>query len=198
MSLAKDLQPIDWLPIEDVIYGWLTGAVPELGTIVEHAVWEDQNVPQPPYPYASMKITAYAKEGGLDENRVSELIGAPAGKEIEFLSLNTIAMTLSLSFHVDRSAGANIPGSRGMSLAAKAQASLGMQVVQDYLRTAGIAIIQELGINDTSLVINGEWLSRATMDVRMRVTTNMTWETGYIAHVQVESPPLDVDVIIDL
>ena len=196
MSLAKDLQPVDWLPIEDAIYGWLTGDIPDLGEIVNEAIWEDQNTPQPSYPYASMKIIAYAKEGGLDETRMTQLIGAPAGKEIEFLSTNLIAFTLSLSFHVDRAAGANTPGSRGMSLAAKAQASLGMGIVLDYLRAAGIAVIEELGINDTSVVVNGEWLSRATMDVRMRTTTQMTYESGYMASVQVESPDLDVDVTI--
>jgi hypothetical protein len=191
-ALALELQPIDWATIEGALYDWLVSAV------VENAIWEDQNVPQPDYPYASMKVIAGpVKEAGKDELRSSTLTGQPAGEEVELLSTSPVVMTLSISFHADPAAGALEPATRARSLAMKAQASLGKLSVIRMLDDAGLAIVREEGVTDTSLVINGEWLSRATLDVRFRTATQMTERTGYMDKVQLESPDFDVDTTVD-
>lgn len=196
-SLAEELQPIDWETIEDAIYDWLTGAVEGFSAIVPEAIWENQNIPQPAYPYASLLVTSHTKEGGRDEIRASYDAARPLGQEIELLATGPVQFTLALSFHVDAAQGGNESASRARSLAAKAQASLGLPAVIDHLGAAGLSIVAEEGVVDTSVVINGEWLSRATIDVRLRTASQMTQRLGYIDKVELESSQLDVDTIVD-
>jgi len=196
-SLAQELQPIDWESIEDAIYAWLTGDVEGLGAIVPEAIWENQNVPQPAYPYASMLVTSHTKEGGRDEIRTTYDAAQPLGEEIEFLATGPVQFTLALSFHVDPTAGGNEPAGRARALATKAQASLGLLAVLDHLSGAGLSVIAEEGVTDTSVVVNGEWLSRATLDVRLRTASQMTQRLGYIDKVELESDALGVDTVVD-
>jgi hypothetical protein len=198
MSLDEDLQPVDWSTIEDAIYDWLTGGVSGFDEIVPEAIWEDQNVAQPDYPYATMKMIAQSKEGGRDEIRTTTLVGQPLGREVEIMATGPIQMTISVSFNTDATTGGSSSGTRARSLAVKAQSSLGLPVVIDHLYGAGLSIIAEEGVSDTSLVINGEWLSRATLDVRFRTATQMTQRHGYIDKVHLESEDLDVDADLDV
>lgn len=196
-SLATDLQPIDWSTIEDAIYDWLAGGVEGFDAIVPDAIWEDQNVAQPDYPYATLKVTAHRKEGGRDEVRTTTLTGQPAGQEIEILVTGPVQMTVAVTFNADAAAGGAASATRARSLAAKAQASLGLPAVVDHFRGAGLSIVAEEGVTDTSLVINGEWLARATLDVRLRTATQMTQRAGYMDKVQLESDDLGVDTTVD-
>lgn len=63
------------------------------------------------------------------------------------------------------------------------RASLGLPSVQATLRAAGMAVIQELGITDLSEEVDDTYLSRATLDVRLRTLSALTEYVGYIQHV---------------
>ncbi len=198
MSLDDALQPIDMATFEDAIYDWLVTVL----ELVEpgRVIIEDQNVPQPAYPYVSWKVIADEKEGGKDETRVS-YDASRDGEEIELLTTGPVRLTVTLSFHVDEKNGANNPGANAYWMAARARSSLGMQrVIDNFNRAASssqrarnIAIVRELGVQNTSVVVNGEWLSRATLDVHFRVATEMTERLGYIETVEMSSEQLGID-----
>lgn len=188
-------EPIDWETVEATIYEWLTVT----SDIVDHVVWEDQNIPQPEYPYASLKFTAQAKEGGRDEIRTDTDEDRDAGSEIRMINTGPVVLTLSITFHQDPNPRTNASpvGESAMALAMKAQASLGMQTVLTHLAIANIAVVREQGIQDTSVFINGEWINRATLDVLVRTHTTMTEYTGYIEKVELRSLALGVDLLLD-
>lgn len=186
---AADKLPIDWQLIEDAVHDWIV----EEAALVPAFVWENQNVTQPPYPYASAKIIeGPTKEGGKDEPRVRNA----SGGQIEIVTVGPVAFTVALAFHLDKDSGAYDPARNARFLASKAQASLGQPRVIAFLSEAGLAVVRELGVQDTSVVVNGEWLSRATLDVRLRTTSAMVERHGYIDKAQIEFPGF-IDTIVD-
>lgn len=201
--MTTERQPLDWEAIEAAVYDWLTSDVAyiegDLDSIVEAAIWEDQNIPQPRYPYASMKITAVAKEGGVDEERPDTDDTRAVGEEIRIQSTSPILLSMSISFHTDPDprTGATRAGSTALALAMTAQASLGESPVLEHFSRANLALVKELGVRDTSLVVNGEWLSRATLDLQLRATTSMSRYTGYIDKVGIVSEDFGVDLVLD-
>lgn len=104
------------------------------------------------------------------------------GHETEELVTGPRVLTYQIAFHV---AGAEVTSAGAMMLAEKARTSLGQSSVLEQLRTAGLAVIREIGVNDAGLVINGEWLDRAVLDVQFRATVNMASYTGFIASVEI-------------
>ncbi len=63
------------------------------------------------------------------------------------------------------------------------QSSLGMPTVQKQLRDANIAMIEELPITDLSAVVEDSFLSRASMDIRMRTPSILLEYTGFVEDV---------------
>jgi len=191
-SLATHLQPVDWKTIDDGIYDWIVGLL-DLAVI-----WENQNVPQPDYPYVSLLRTAFIELGGVPEKRWSYDVGQPAGQGLELEATSMVEFTLSAQAHVDADAGANDPSCNAVALLGKLRASLGLLTVQrNFQDTLGLAIVQPMPVQDISLVVNDEWISRAVFDVRLRTRSVMTERTGYIDKVELKSPQLGVDTIID-
>lgn len=184
--LAEQLQPICWQTIDDAIYDWVTGKVNL------DAIWEDQNLPEPAYPYLSLRRSGFRKEGGKPEVRTSTDLNRPLGEEIELLTTSPGEFTLSVKAFVDEDNGANEPNRNAVQYCSKLQASLGQLSVQSHLREAGLAIIEELEVKDISLVENGEFLNRAIFEVRLRATSVMTERTGFIEKVEVESTELGI------
>lgn len=191
-SLAEHLQPFDWRTIDDGLYDWLTALldVP--------VIWENQNVPQPQYPYVSLLKTAVVQLGGVPEIRRTIDNGRPIGQELELEATSMVEFTLSVSAHTDADNGANDPMENAVSLVGKARASLGLVSVQrNFQDNLGLAIVEPLPVVDSSLVVNDEWLSRATFDVRLRTRSSITERTGYIDKVEIKSSTLGVDEVVD-
>lgn len=67
------------------------------------------------------------------------------------------------------------------------QASLGLPSVQAALRDVDLALIEEMAIQDLSEGLEDEFVSRASMDIRMRTLSVLLEYTGYIATVEGES-----------
>lgn len=179
-------EPVDWAVIDDALFDWIIGA---LGLENDQCLWAKQNAPQPRYPYVTLDHPGFADEPGtLDETRTSTDLGQPAGEEIELLTTGPREFTLTVTAHVDdRTGGAHDANANAEALLSKAHSSLGKQSVLDALAAAGIALIERMAVLDTSVVVNGEWVSQASMDVRLRVTSNVTERTGYIDKVAVSS-----------
>jgi len=176
---AEDLQPVDWSVVEGAVYDWITAELPE-GT---GFVWENQNAPQPPYPYVSALVSSIVPEGGRKERRTQYDATKPAGEELDLVTFGTFTFTLTLSAHVDADAGAYDPLCNAQAIATRLQWSLSKQSVCDTLSAANVAIVGELAQTDTSLVINEEWISRATLDVSLRGVAVVSESTTYIEQV---------------
>lgn len=185
-----DLQPICWKDIEEAIYDWVvlfTGCA---------AIWADQNLPQPAYPYVDLKRTSVTPLGGRPEIRDTTDLTKPNGQEIELLATRPVEFVLTTQVHIDEEAGANNPDIDAFKIATRLQASLGLISVQETLAAAGLSIVEELLVIDTSLVVNGRFVNRAVMDVRLRTASVMTERVGYIEKVEVEAPDLGFGPVI--
>lgn len=193
-SLATSLQPVDWNTIECCLHDWVTD---KLSFDTDRVIWEDQNITQPRFPYISMKRISTVKEGGVDETRATTDLAQDAGEEIELLTTGPIAFTLTVQAHIDEQWGANKPGGNATFLLSKLRASLGQRSVCDAFTACGLSVIEELAINDISLVFNGQFINRASMDVRLRTASVMTERVGYIDKVDIESTDLGIDFTVD-
>lgn len=186
MSLDPALQPIDWATIEQALWNWASTVT---GVPTSRIIWENQKIAQPAYPYVSLHKSPVLISGGKPELRYETDLGQPQGEEIEFTATSQCEFTLSASVYMDAAAGGGNPTTGAFKLASKLQASLGLKTIQESLSTAGLAIIQSLPVLDLSEVVNAEFLDRAVFEVRLRVASEMTEKTGYIADVELEYDP---------
>jgi hypothetical protein len=192
MDLDQDLQPIDWQKIKRAIYTWANDL---LGVDV---IWENENIPQPPYPYVSLNIiSGPIKEGGFDELRTSVDLTRPAGEEIEMLTTDQVRFTLSLIAHINNDAFVERPECDSLILISKLQSSLGRRQIIDFFDHVCCSVISWEPPIDVSIPINGEWLRRVNMDIVFRTVTIVTERTGYIDKAQIISDTLDVDFVVD-
>jgi hypothetical protein len=189
-------KPIDWAVMEDALHAWIVGA---LSITAAQAIWANQHVDQPAYPFVTLAHSGFAEEGTSDETRTSYDGAAAAGEEIELLTTGPREVILSVTAHVDAASGAyKTANAKATALLSAAQSSLGQLSVIDALRTAGVAIVERLPVIDTSVEINGEWVSQASMDVRLRVVSEMTEQTGYIDKVLISSTLANAHASLDL
>lgn len=203
---AEELQPVDWLTIDDACVAWLEDV---LGARVQSGgvIWERQNAPQPPYPYLSLLRDTEIDEGGADEIRRrtvdadGKILGvdptagvADANEEIAY---QPIVWNLTIQAHADPDGGGNDPGCNPMQLLGRVKRSLGQTTTIDRFRVAGVSIVDKSQLTDLSLVINGNWTSRASFDVSLRTASVMAEKIGFIDKVQVTSPAFGVDFTVD-
>jgi len=173
-------EPIEWRTAEDAMYTWITDAT-GLTTI-----WANQNVVQPKYPYASLQIiSGPTKEAGIDELRTTTDLSAATGEEISMQTVGFRLLTLNAQIHVGPT-NDNNPDAHARHLMSVAQATLNAESARSKFRVANIAVIDEGDIIDTSLVIGQEWIARASLDVRFRVSSCYTEQVGYIERVSVD------------
>ncbi len=181
--------PVWWSRVEQAIHDWILRA---LDLEDGHVVFEQQGVTRPGYPFVSLLRTAVTTEGGVDETRHQY---DPDDDELEIRTLNTRAFTLQIRTHADRDCG---PDDDAMAMAERLRASLYTEDTCARLERAGLAVIRDEPIQDISEDINSGWVSRANLDVRMRVTTLLSQRATYVEKVQAASvdiePPIDIEV----
>ena len=196
MSLAEQLQPVHWSKFMGAISDWV---LRKSGYPEDQIQWEDQDLAQPDYPYISLKRNTVIREGdqGADEVRTVTDLNQPLGQEIEMINLGPREVLLTVQVHADEKAGANVPGSDPMFMASRLVASLGQQSVVDALKAAGISIIEEGDVTDTSITVNEIWTKRSTFAVRLRVMSFMTERTGYIDAVGITGTLNPGPVVVD-
>ena len=109
-----------------------------------------------------------------------------AGHDVSMVTTGPRKLTYQITFHTDEtSLRAGGFDSSAQALAESCVSSLSKQSVIDALYAAGLAIVRDQGIKSLDLVVNGEWLSRASVDVQFRAAAQMTEDTGYINSVEV-------------
>ncbi len=189
-------EPVNWTTIGDALSAWIVAALP---IVAAQAIWANQNIAQPAYPYVVLMRSGLAGAEAQDEIRTTYDEEAEAGEEIELLTTGPREFILSITAHVDDANGAfDDADANATALLSLAQSSLGKRSVLDDLAAAGVAIIERLPVLDTSVVVNGIWISQAAMDVRMRVTSNVTEQIGYIDKVKLTSTFENAKASLDL
>jgi len=186
---------IDWAAIECALFDWVNlsfdGSTNDVSLDTGQIVWKDQNIPQPVYPYIALKKNSVIRVGGKDEIRTSTDLTKPQGQEIALTTNGVREFTLGIEAFVDEQAGANKPNCDAMYMLSILQGSLSQQTTQETFCLAGLSVIEELAVVDLSEVVNGRFISRASMDVRFRTTFSCIERTGYIDTVRIKSVPCD-------
>lgn len=183
-----DLQPVDWATIDNAIYDWVNGVL----DIEDQIIWVNFNVAQLNYPYVTLLRNSIVNEGGRAEERTKD-----DGDSLELQAYEPVKFTLTLNVYVDDKNGGCDPNMDAIKLASKLKASLGLRSVVDDLYHAGLSIVDIMDVVDTSVVINTEWIKKATLDVIFRTTSLMTERVEFIEKVELKSNQFSVDTIID-
>lgn len=200
IDIDPALQPVDWQAIDDATQAWVASV---LGLTVN---WENQNVPQPAYPYVTLLRNPETDEGGINEirNRTVDANGDvinpgdPGTPDAnEAIIFQPIQWTLSATAHTDFGNGGNDPAANAVARLGKLKRSLGLESTTDAFTAVGVSIVSPEEIVDSTLVINGEWISKATLDVIFRTASVMTEAQSFIDKVNLVSTQLGVDVVID-
>jgi len=168
MPLAS---PIDWSGFENGVKRWFNHAT-GLTTI-----WASEDAPQPPYPFAVLKVISGPIQYGHDDERHLSVAGAPAGEEVQVEVCGPRDVTVSCQVYSD----SDRPKLNAQHFIGIAQASLGMPSVLSALAGDRIAVIDSMPPQDLDFIASGGTKSRAVMDVRFRIESSMTERTGYIA-----------------
>lgn len=187
MAIAS---PIPWSTVEDALYDWFSGAT---GLVT---IFEEQDAPRPPYPYASISIFGPRKLFAKDEHRYSYDALQPPGEEIGIEVCGPREITVSCKVRVKQSD--SYPSNHARDMMTRAQSSLSVPAVLDSLRLAGLSVVEEGDILTPSERVEDTWIGRATMDVRCGLSSSVTVRTGYIATVGVEPTLYEPDGVTEV
>lgn len=179
---------VDWKAVQCAIFDWATGVLTTLDPDSQFQ-WKDQNLPQPAYPFLQMKRDSVVRVSARDEVRYTTDLSQPAGEEIGLETTGPREFTLKLDAKVDEETGSRDPNCDAMALITRLQSSLSQLSTQEIFCLSGLTVVEELAAVDLSEEVNGERISRATMDVRLRATSSCSERTGYINAARIRSVP---------
>jgi hypothetical protein len=194
------MQPVDWASIDDAVFCW---AVEKLGMA---GVWENQNIPQPDYPYLSFLRGGETDDGGIDEIRQRTLDAngneIPPGSsavpvENEEITYQPITFPITIQAHVNFESGATEPFGEAKRRLGILKRSVYQTTTTQLFSDAGLGVVSVEPVVDLSLVVNGEWLSRAALDVIFRTASIVSERVGFIEKVELKSEQLGIDTIVD-
>ena len=180
---------IEWKSIEKVLFDWVLRVFPNLTK--EAVQWEDQNLPEPIYPFVTLRKSTLVSIGAPDETRQTTDLSQPRGEEVSFETISVREFTLFMNAHVDEDSGAKDPDCDAFWMMTKLQTSLSQITTMENFELAGISTIEDLGVDNLSQTQNGEFFSKANMDVRLRVCFSEIDKRGYIDSANVKSVPSD-------
>lgn len=102
------------------------------------------------------------------------------GHELVTVAKGTRKVVYQLNFHNSEANLRADANAAGMALAEAAVSSLSKQSVIDQLWAAGLGIVNNEAVKKTDVVLNGEWVSRGTVEVSFNIATTSTEDNGYI------------------
>ena len=188
--------PIDWRKVEDAIQEWFERST---GLGPGKVVWANQDMMQPPHPYATLNvISGPRKIGGEDETRCKIVDG-----QAKLLKVGEREFTVSCQTHVGPT-NDNNPEEHSRALMSRAEAALGLPEYRDRLTEAGVSVIEQLNILNLDLVVADQYISRTGMDVRfgLAVCTSQDIQTienvivnGTLSRAEGDPSPIAMDEI---
>lgn len=173
--------PIDWRTIENALHTWFSS------TTGLETIWSNQDAPQPEYPYATLNIVAGpTRVSPHDESRTlsEDLSGVTnVGQEIELGFMSPRMFTVGCQIHVGPPADSD-PDCDARAFMSSAEAQLNLPSIQAGFKAANIAFVRTNNVNTLDLVVNGEFISRVTMDVEFATTSLVTERDTYLEGVK--------------
>lgn len=176
---------MNYLAIQQVLKQW---AAAQTGVPV---TWADQNAPRLPYTPGFVMLNIIAEvQIGQDEVRyelntgTNKMIPHVGGNRT--LTVSCQAFTLSVK-----------PPADSRSLIAKLRTSLKKPSVLQLFHDNGIAVVDAEGQRTMDELVDGRWISRSLMDIRIAVADNIVDdEISYIETVEATGTVEDTDVEI--
>lgn len=169
MSIAP---PIDWVTIENVLAQWVYDV---MGL---RAKMGQQDIAERKMPYITMdRLNGPIGDRDFHTQTVVENM-------LTVISEGPREFTITFKASTKRDEDAN---SDAVALLTRLGSSHYMVATQELMQENAIALVQVNGVLDISLVINGEWISRASMDVRFRTGSQIKETIPYFEKVHVES-----------
>lgn len=168
---------IDMATAKRGIKAWMAEAVDM------QVIWANPSAPQPMRPYASLQmISGPTRISGTDE-QITETDLAQVGEEVALINCGLREITISCQIYADKPA----LGQNAQDLMSLAQAKLGQASVLTKLRTAGVTVVEEGPVQNIDQVESGSFVSRANMDVRFYIASQLEERIGYIKTAEVSS-----------
>lgn len=178
--------PIDWQPIEDAIYDWFTD---NSGI---NAFWAAHDSPQFEYPYGTLQLISGPSTIGSYDDKVQN--NGTTTVTIEHVGIRNIVV----SVQVDACPNPKHVINESRRLLERAQASLNLDSVCATLREANLAIVNIGDITTLDFSIDDTWISRANMDITLRLVSLVTEDVSAIDTVNIEWQDLGVTFPVDV
>ena len=184
-------QPIDMETFENTVHSWFTTAT---GLT---AIWTNQSAPQPAKPYATLQVIAGPTQLSQHwETRTNYDVGRDPGEEVELETGVPCRITVACQVLVGQPAARQATtNARAYMLAASA--ALSKQSVLDLFAAEEIAIERVESPLDIPAIVGAEFDARSSMDVIFGAALNVSEFTGYMDKVELKSPALGIDIIIE-
>lgn len=179
LSLTSIPQPISWETVENGLYEFFAAC-----TNLPIS-WEDQKAPRRSYPYGTLHILSGPHVLGMDETRV-ETVSSPApikpGKLILCGSREMV-----VSFRVFCTPNSISPSSHARAFASVIVAALSLPIYSDILRDAGVSVRAIMPLTLPDQQIADAWVSRAVVDVRFGLSSNIEQQIDVIETVHIKA-----------
>lgn len=176
--------PIDWKAINDAIFDWFSGST---GLVT---IWEDQDLPQPEYPYASLDIISGPTRVGGKDDIINTTDLTKTGEEVELCHLGHRHFTVACQIHVGPKKDATgtfqepDPNEGARSLMSSAEGQLETIATKRLFRPIGLAFVNRLAMLSLDLPIAGQIVSRVQMDVQFATTSRVVERETFIESVE--------------
>jgi hypothetical protein len=178
----------NWTAIEDALIAWVKGAT---GLPDGSVIWDDQRGERPAAPFATLHLDGDVTPGVFDEasHRVNPDApptspGVPGeGDELIF---ETVAQgEFTCTVHVFAAATNGASSARVLTNRVRNALSIEPQV--EAFDVLGIAIIDRGTVRNLTALLDTEFESRASVDVRFRVADGTTATGTFIEAVETEN-----------
>lgn len=179
---------LPWKQYEIAIKSWVKNVLGIDG------YWEQQNVTEKRYPEITLA-------------RLNGPIGAGGYNDFQTVTIDTVTKERVTTSEGHREFTLTVKAATprdydterdAVSLLSTLGSSIKLDSVHDLFEANAMAAVQVYGVVDISQVVNGEWISRASMDVRFRVASQIVERVPYFVKVQITSTqPAAVDTTVD-
>lgn len=161
--MPKLQEAIRWRLIWKLIVDWI-----EESTFLprDHIIKGRQNANHPIYPAATFNLISGPHRRGIDDAQVDSSVGTGAAEKVRTQYQGPRPFTVSILMEVGPEDDANSnPDCDANALMTAALADLRSITRREQTNRFGLALVRTNPVLDISEVLNGEFVSRASMDV---------------------------------
>ncbi len=162
--MAQLQRVIRWRLIYKLIVDWL-----EASTLLprDHIIKGRQNALHPVYPSATFNLLSGPTRIGMDDAQVDTTeggVGTETGVRTTYQGPRLFTVSVLIEIGPDDDDNSN-PDCDAIALMTAAQAALRTITIRDLFNSFGLALVRTGPVLDLSEELNGEFVSRASMDV---------------------------------